>query len=155
MRTKQKIRFSPYYIVVGVDEGTRMIKILDLNSIQKFSKTKDAMIYEDNENLHDTKWIPIPGSSKAEKDRTIEWMKAMMGETFMAEKNCMVYNHRSHNINPFSEEYKRKVFIEWQAAQVSEPEEKEEPEESPEAMKLLGVVLEQETEEAEEDLETE
>ena len=40
----------------------------------------------------------------------------MMGGTFMAETKCMVYNHRAHWTNPLHEEYKRKVFVEWEAA---------------------------------------
>ena len=152
MRPKRKNRLFPYYIIIGVDEKTQMIKILDLNTIQKYSTDKETMLYEENEDLHNSKWIPIPGTDAA-ASRTIEWMKAMMGETFMAEKNCMVYNHRAHWTNPIHEEYKRKVFLEWEDAQVSEPEEEEEPEESPEAMELLKVVLTQDPEEVEEDLE--
>lgn len=122
MKPRRKNRLFPYYIIIGVDEKEQMIKLLDLNSIQKFSEDKDTMIYEENIDLHNSKWIPIPGTA-ASQSRTIEWMKAMMGETFMAKKNCMVYNHRAHWTNPIHEEYKRKVFEEWEANQVSEPEE--------------------------------
>lgn len=124
MKPRRKNRLFPYYIIIGVDEKEQMIKLLDLNSIQKFSEDKDTMIYEENTDLHNSKWIPIPGTA-ASQSRTIEWMKAMMGEPFMAEKNCMVYNHRAHWTNPIHEEYKRKVFLEWEAAQILEPEEEE------------------------------
>lgn len=113
MRQKRKTRVFPYYIIIGVDEKTQMIELLDLNTIQKYSDEKETMIYEDDVSLHDKKWIPIPGTD-ATASRTIDWMKAMMGDTFMREKKCMVYNHRAHWTNPIHEEYKRAVFYEWE-----------------------------------------
>jgi len=157
MRRKRKTRLFPYYIITGVFEKEQEMLITDLNTIQRreWENDKEVIYYEKDSTKHDTKRIMVPGATKPERSRTILWMKAMMGETFMAEKKCMVYNHRAHWTNPIHEEYKRKVFLEWEDDQVSEPEEEEDIEESPEAMKLLKVVLEQEPEEAEEDLEKE
>ena len=113
MRQKRKTRVFPYYIIIGVNEKAQMIKLLDLNTIQKYSKEEETMIYEEDVDLHDIKQIPIPGTD-ATVSRTIAWMKAMMGDSFMAEKKCMVYNHRAHWTNPIHEEYKRAVFCEWE-----------------------------------------
>jgi hypothetical protein len=125
MKPRRKNRLFPYYIITGVFEKEQEMLITDLNTIQKrvWENDKEVIYYEEDSTKHNTKRIMVPGATKAIRERTILWMKAMMGETFMAEKNCMVYNHRAHWTNPIHEEYKRKVFEEWEANQVSEPEE--------------------------------
>lgn len=124
MRRQRKSRVFPYYIIVAVDEGSQKIRILDLNTIQerKWDGDKEISIYEKDTDLHDAKWILVPGTSKTERTRIIAWMKSMMGDGFMAKKKCMVYNHRAHWTNPIHEEYKRAVFEEWEAAMITIPE---------------------------------
>jgi hypothetical protein len=131
MKPRRKNRLFPYYIITGVFEKEQEMLITDLNTIQKrvWENDKEVIYYEEDSTKHNTKRIMVPGATKAIRDRTILWMKSMMGETFMAEKKCMVYNHRAHWTNPIHEEYKRKVFLEWEAAQVSKPEVEEDPEE--------------------------
>lgn len=135
MGQKRRNRVFPYYIIVGVNEKAQTMKILDLNTIQKHLEDKEARVYEENTDLHDIKQISVPGSTKPERDRVIVWMKAMMGDTFMAKKKCMVYNHRAHWTNPIHEEYKRPVFLEWENAQIPELEE-ETPEEIEEDLEI-------------------
>lgn len=135
MGQKRRNRVFPYYIIVGVDEKAQTMKILDLNTIQKQLEDRDARVYEENTDLHDIKEIPIPGTA-ATASRTVEWMKAMMGDTFMTEKKCMVYNHRAHWTNPIHEEYKRKVFLEWEDARIPELEEEDEPEKIEEDLEI-------------------
>ena len=130
MRKTQQGRKFPYYIVETIDEKNLRMLILDLNSIQNrvFEDDKRyTTTYVDDKSAHDKKWIDVPGSTKAEKNRIIDWIKDMVFPAGLRHPDkYMVYDHRRHNTDPFHEEYKVTVFREYEAANFNDEEEEEE-----------------------------
>ncbi len=113
-------RKFPYYIVIDIDLEKRKINILDLNSIQEeildenTGRGTKEFEYVPDTDKHDSKWITVPGASKAEQERIIRWINEMIYENGPDPNKYIVYDHRRHFTDPFHEEYKVNTYREWE-----------------------------------------
>lgn len=127
MNRKGKPRKFPYYIITDVDKSSRRMQILDLNTIQKEEyftedgKEKKRILYEEDQNKHEQKWIDVPGRTQKEQDQTINWILDMAFIDGAPHTNkYMVYDHRRQNSDPIHEENIVSAFRQWREAKMAD-----------------------------------
>lgn len=134
MTKRGKPRKFPYYIVVEFDETDKLMRIIDLNSIQweevreENGRRTKVFHYQTDVDKHYEKWISVPGAKPADKKRVVDWINEMVFEGTLGEDRYMVYDHRRHFTDPFHEEYKVDSFREWERVQESEDESEDDEE---------------------------